>query len=194
MAQNSSFASGDRHSTTTSENGWSTRRIAMTALLCAVAAICTLFVEVPIVPGVAWLKYDPSGIVALVAGLVFGPATGAVVSIVSYLPHIATASGFWGMLMAVAATFSLVMPAALVYRRDHSRKGLVIGLVIGAVASVAVCIVMNLVVTPIYARMSFSDVAALVVPALLPFNVAKVAINCVVTALILEPVSKALGK
>lgn len=194
MAQNSSFASGDRHSTTTSENGWSTRRIAMTALLCAVAAICTLFVEVPIVPGVAWLKYDPSGIVALVAGLVFGPATGAVVSIVSYLPHIATASGFWGMLMAIAATFSLVMPAALVYRRDHSRKGLVIGLVIGAVASVAVCIVMNLVVTPIYARMSFSDVAALVVPALLPFNVAKVAINCVVTALILEPVSKALGK
>ena len=108
MAQNSSFASGDRHSTTTSENGWSTRRIAMTALLCAVAAICTLFVEVPIVPGVAWLKYDPSGIVALVAGLVFGPATGAVVSIVSYLPHIATASGFWGMLMAIAATFSLV--------------------------------------------------------------------------------------
>lgn len=194
MAQNSSFASGDRHSTTTSENGWSTRRIAMTALLCAVAAICTLFVEVPIVPGVAWLKYDPSGIVALVAGLVFGPATGAVVSIVSYLPHIATASGFWGMLMAVAATFSLVMPAALVYRRDHSRKGLVIGLAIGAVVSVAVCIVMNLVVTPIYARMSFSDVAALVVPALLPFNVAKVAINCVVTALILEPVSKALGK
>lgn len=194
MAQNSSFASGDRHSTTTSENGWSTRRIAMTALLCAVAAICTLFVEVPIVPGVAWLKYDPSGIVALVAGLVFGPATGAVVSIVSYLPHIATASGFWGMLMAIAATFSLVMPAALVYRRDHSRKGLVIGLAIGAVVSVAVCIVMNLVVTPIYARMSFSDVAALVVPALLPFNVAKVAINCVVTALILEPVSKALGK
>ena len=194
MAQNSSFASGDRHSTTTSENGWSTRRIAMTALLCAVAAICTLFVEVPIVPGVAWLKYDPSGIVALVAGLVFGPATGAVVSIVSYLPHIATASGFWGMLMAIAATFSLVMPAALVYRRDHSRKGLVIGLAIGAVVSVAVCIVMNLVVTPIYARMSFSDVAALVVPALLPFNVAKVAINCVVTALILEPVSKALEK
>ena len=194
MAQNSSFASGDRHSTTTSENGWSTRRIAMTALLCAVAAICTLFVEVPIVPGVAWLKYDPSGIVALVAGLVFGPATGAVVSIVSYLPHIATASGFWGMLMAIAATFSLVMPAALVYRRDHSRKGLVIGLVISAVASVAVCIVMNLVVTPIYARMSVSDVAALIVPALLPFNVAKVAINCVVTALILEPVSKALGK
>jgi riboflavin transporter FmnP len=194
MAQNSSFASGDRHSTTTSENGWSTRRIAMTALLCAVAAICTLFVEVPIVPGVAWLKYDPSGIVALVAGLVFGPATGAVVSIVSYLPHIATASGFWGMLMAVAATFSLVMPAALVYRRDHSRKGLVIGLAIGAVVSVAVCIVMNLVVTPIYARMSVSDVAALIVPALLPFNVAKVAINCVVTVLILEPVSKALGK
>jgi len=194
MAQNSSFSSNDNHSTTASDDGWSTRRIAMTALLCAAAAICTLFVEFPIVPGIAWLKYDPSGIVALIAGLVFGPATGAVVSVISYLPHVATASGFWGMLMAMAATFSLVVPAALVYRHDRSRRGLILSLVIGAVASVAASVVMNLVVTPIYAHMSISDVAALIVPALLPFNIAKVAINCTVTALILKPVSRAIGQ
>jgi riboflavin transporter FmnP len=166
----------------------------MTALLCAAAAICTLFVEFPIVPGVSWLKYDPSGIVALIAGLVFGPATGAVVSVISYLPHIATASGFWGMVMAMVATFSLVVPSALVYRHDHSRRGLVLSLVIGAVVSVAASVGMNLVITPIYAHMSVSDVAALVVPALLPFNIAKVAINCIVCALILKPVSRAVGK
>lgn len=194
MAQNSTFSSNDSHSTTVSENGWSTRRIAMTALLCAAAAICTLFVEFPIVPGISWLKYDPSGIVALIAGLVFGPATGAVVSVISYLPHIATASGFWGMIMAMVATFSLVVPAALVYRRDRSRRGLILSLVIGAVACVAASIVMNLVITPVYAHVSVSDVIALIVPALLPFNIAKVAINCVVCALVLKPVSRAIGK
>jgi len=194
MAQNSTFSSNDSHSTTSNENGWSTRRIAMTALLCAAAAICTLFVEFPIVPGISWLKYDPSGIVALIAGLVFGPATGAVVSVISYLPHIATASGFWGMLMAMVATFSLVVPAALVYRRNGSRRGLILSLVVGAVVSVAASVVMNLVITPIYAHVSVSDVMALVVPALLPFNIAKVAINCVVCALVLKPVSRAIGK
>ena len=166
----------------------------MTALLCAAAAICTLFVEFPIVPGISWLKYDPSGIVALIAGLVFGPATGAVVSVISYLPHIATASGFWGMLMAMVATFSLVVPAALVYRRNGSRRGLILSLVVGAVVSVAASVVMNLVITPIYAHVSVSDVMALVVPALLPFNIAKVAINCIVCALVLKPVSRAIGK
>jgi len=194
MAQNSTFSSNDSHSTTCNENGWSTRRIAMTALLCAAAAICTLFVEFPIVPGISWLKYDPSGIVALIAGLVFGPATGAVVSVISYLPHIATASGFWGMLMAMVATFSLVVPAALVYRRNGSRRGLILSLVVGAVVSVAASVVMNLVITPIYAHVSVSDVMALVVPALLPFNIAKVAINCIVCALVLKPVSRAIGK
>ena len=98
------------------------------------------------------------------------------------------------MLMAMAATFSLVVPAALVYRHDRSRRGLILSLVIGAVASVAASVVMNLVVTPIYAHMSISDVAALIVPALLPFNIAKVAINCTVTALILKPVSRAIGQ
>ena len=73
-------------------SGWDTRRIAVTALLCAMAAVCTLLLEFPILPGVTWLKYDPSGIVALIAGFAFGPATGAVVSVIPYLVHVATAA------------------------------------------------------------------------------------------------------
>lgn len=192
MAQ-SSVERHDSHSTTSQGSGWSTKRIAMTALFCALAAICTLFVEFPILPAVPWLKYDPSGIVCLVAGFAFGPATGAVVSVISYLPHIATASGFWGMLMAIIATITMVVPSSLIYKRDTTMKGAIIGLVVGAVISVACCIVANIIVTPLYAHMSTQDVLALVVPALLPFNALKVAINAVVTALIYKPVSKALG-
>ena len=66
-------------------------------------------------------------------------------------------------------------------------------MVAGAVVSVVCCILANLVVTPIYAGMSMADVAALIVPALLPFNVLKVLINCVVTGFIYKPVSKALA-
>lgn len=174
-------------------SGWGTRRIAVTALLCAMAAICTLLLEFPILPGVTWLKYDPSGIVALIAGFAFGPATGAVVSVIPYLVHVTTASGVYGMIMAVLATFSLVMPASLIYRRNRTMRGAVLGLVTGGVVCLAVCIVGNLIVTPFYTSMPLDAVIALIVPALLPFNLIKIAINCAVFAFIMRPAFKAMG-
>jgi riboflavin transporter FmnP len=174
-------------------SGWGTRRIAVTALLCAMAAICTLLLEFPILPGVTWLKYDPSGIVALIAGFAFGPATGAVVSVIPYLVHVATTSGVYGMIMAILATFSLVMPASLIYRRNRTMRDAVLGLVTGGVVCLAACIVGNLIVTPFYTGMPLDAVIALIVPALLPFNLIKIAINCAVFAFIMRPAFKAMG-
>ncbi len=53
------------------------RRIAMYALFVALAMV-TSFIEFPITP-VTWLKYDPSGIVCLIAGFAYGPAAAAIV-------------------------------------------------------------------------------------------------------------------
>lgn len=183
----------DAHATTEQGSGWSTKRIAITALFCAVAAICTLFLEFPIIPGVTFLKYDPSAIIALIAGYAFGPVTGVVVSVVSYLPHIATESGIYGMVMAIIATLSLVLPASLVYKRNTTFAGALIGMVVGAVVCLACCIGANLIITPIYMHAPTQAVIDLIVPALLPFNVAKIAINCVITALAYKPISKVLG-
>lgn len=194
MATNiSSSSRHDSHSTTVQGAGWSTKRIAITALFCAVAAICTLFLEFPILPGVTFLKYDPSAIIALIAGFAFGPATGAVVSTVSYLPHIATQSGLYGMVMAIIATLSLVLPASLVYKRNTTFKGAIAGMAIGAVACLACCIAANVVITPIYMGAPTQVVVDMIVPTLLPFNLIKIAINCVVTALVYKPVAKALA-
>ena len=181
----------DTHSTT-ADGGWSTKRIANTALFCAVAAIATLFIEFPILPGVTFLKYDPSAIVALVAGFAFGPATGAVVSILPYLVHLATESGLYGTFMAIVATLSLVLPASLIYQHDTTHRGAIVGLVVGAVVCLACCILANIVVTPLYMGVSTETVVAMIVPVLLPFNVLKIAINCVVTILVYKPISKAL--
>lgn len=195
MAANpiSSSSRHDSHSTTAQSTGWSTKRIAITALFCAVAAIATLFLEFPILPGVTFLKYDPSAIIALVAGFAFGPATGAVVSIVPYLPHIATQSGIYGMVMAIIATLSLVLPASLVYRRNTTFAGALVGMGVGAVVCLVCCIVANIVITPIYMGAPTQAVIDMIVPTLLPFNVAKIAINCVATALVYKPITKALG-
>lgn len=195
MATNLSSAPNrhDAHATTEQGSGWSTKRIAVTALFCAVAAICTLFLQFPILPGVTFLKYDPSAIIALIAGFAFGPATGAVVSTVSYLPHAATETGVYGMIMAIIATLSLVLPASLVYKRNTTFKGALIGMGVGSVVCLACCIGANLIITPIYMGAPTQAVIDMIVPTLLPFNVLKIAINCVVTAFVYKPITKALG-
>ena len=183
-----------RHDThaTTSGGGWSTRRIAITALFCAVAAICTLFIEFPILPGVTFLKYDPSAIAALVAGFAFGPATGAVVSVLPYLVHLGTQSGLYGVVMAIIATLTLVLPSSLIYQRNTTMRGAITGLVVGGVICLACVILANIVITPLYMNAPRETVIGMIVPVLLPFNLIKIVLNCVVTMLVYKPISKAL--
>ena len=74
IASESMTRPDNAHSTGVADSGrWSTKRIAMYALFVALS-MAVSFVEFPIVPGVEWLKYDPSGIVSLVAGFAYGPA------------------------------------------------------------------------------------------------------------------------
>ena len=183
----STHISHDTHSTT-SGGAWSTRRIATTALLCALAFVLT-FVEIPIFPPAPWLMYDPSGIVAFVAALVFGPSTGAVVGVLPWVLKTLFSFNPWGHLMAMLATVTLVVPAALIARRVSGTRGLVAGMVVGSVIAIAACVAGNIVVTPLYTAVSTADVIGMVVPILLPFNVLKVALNCVVTALVQRPVA-----
>ncbi|RSX53180.1 ECF transporter, substrate-specific component [Bifidobacterium goeldii] len=180
------------HSTGVADSGrWSTRRIAMYALFVALA-MATSFIEFPIIPGIQWLKYDPSGIVSLIAGFAFGPAAAAIVSVLGFVPHLFMDP--WGTLMAVLVALALSVPAALVYRRVKSRKGALLGILLGAAVALVAAIVGNLIVTPIYAHMTVAQVAALIVPALLPFNLLKFAIHGVVTFLIYKPISNLLNR
>ena len=175
------------HSTGVADSGrWSTKRIAMYALFVALS-MAVSFVEFPIVPGVEWLKYDPSGIVSLVAGFAYGPAAAVIVSVLGFLPHLFTNP--WGTLMAVLVALALSVPAALIYRRNKTRKGAVIGIIVGAIAALAMAIVGNIIVTPFYAHMTTAQVVALIVPALLPFNALKFTIHGVVTFLIYKPIT-----
>ncbi|WP_195938997.1 ECF transporter S component [Bifidobacterium pseudocatenulatum] len=192
IASESMTRPDNTHSTGVADSGrWSTKRIAMYALFVALS-MAVSFVEFPIVPGVEWLKYDPSGIVSLVAGFAYGPAAAVIVSVLGFLPHLFTNP--WGTLMAVLVALALSVPAALIYRRNKTRKGAVIGIIVGAIAALAVAIVGNMIVTPFYAHMTTAQVVALIVPALLPFNALKFTIHGVVTFLIYKPISNLLNR
>ncbi len=185
----STHASHDVHSTTQAGAGWSTRRIAVTALFCALSFIAS-FIEIPIFPPAPWLKYDPSCVIGMVAGLAFGPATGTIVVVLSWALHLIFSFDPWGVLMAIIANVALVVPCCAIARRIGGGRGLGIGMAAGAVVSLACCIVCNIVVTPLYTAVSTEAVIGMIVPILVPFNLLKGVLVSLLTFFLYKRVEK----
>ncbi len=179
------------HSTGAAGGPWTPRRVAVCALFTALALVLS-FVELPIFPAAPYLKYDPSGIVGLVAGLAFGPGVGVVVAVLPWLVHLFVEP--FGAIMALFCSVATVLPAALVYRARPTRTGLVLALVISGVIALVAAIIGNIVITPLYSGMDVGAVVALIVPVLIPFNVLKICINAVVAAIALLPVQMISGR
>ena len=172
-------------------NAIDTRKIALAALFTAASLILS-FIQIPIFPAAPWLMYDPSGIVCLIAALAFGPKLGAAVAIISWLPRVFLDP--FGAPMGMLSTCSFIIPAALLYARGkHSRAASATGMVAGAVLSIVLSCAMNLVVTPLYTAVSVADVAAMIIPILLPFNALKMLINVVAGQVLLSPCMNVLA-
>lgn len=180
----------NNHATYSGTNYWSSEKIAKYALFVALS-IAVSFIEFPLIPDVNYLKYDPSGIVCLIAGFAYGPFAAVIVSVLGFAPHFFTNP--FGAIMAILVSMGASVSAAIVYKKIRTKEGAIISLVVGSVVAIALAIVGNLIITPLYAHISVEQVAALIVPALLPFNVIKLAIHCVVTMLVYKPVSKLLN-
>ena len=169
-------------------NAWSTRQLVTMALLCAIGVLLS-FVEFPLIPGVTWLKYDASAMPAMVCGFAYGPASGVAVGIVGAILHGILMADFSGALMNILVVAGFVAPAALLYQRLHTLRGAVIGLALGVVGATLMAIVGNLVITPGWLGVPFDAVVAMIVPVLIPFNVAKAAINGALTLIVYKAIS-----
>lgn len=168
-----------------------TKTIALSALFTAASLILS-FIQIPIFPAAPWLMFDPSGIVCLIAALAFGPKIGTATAIISWLPRVFLDP--FGAPMGMLSTCALIIPAALIYERgNRSRVASIVGMVAGALVSIAVTCAANLVVTPLYTAVSMADVAGMIMPILIPFNTLKMAINIVAGQVLLAPCMNVLN-
>ena len=174
------------------------KKITTLGILCSLAVITNLLISFPIIPLVSFLRYDPKDIIIVIGGFIYGPLSAMIMSVLTSLIEVfyrnAGGNILIDILMNVISTCSLACVAAYFYKKEHSRKGAIKGLIIGAVLSIAIMCLWNYIVTPIYYGMPRDVVAALIVPGILPFNLIKNAINVLIVIYLYKPLVNLLRR
>lgn len=170
-----------------------TRKITTIGMLCAVTYVMMAVGRIPVV---LFLKYDPSDVIVTLGGLIWGPMTSCIVSVVVASVEMVTVSstGILGCIMNIVQTVSFACTASAIYRKKRTMSGAVIGLSVGCITSVLLMMLWNYLITPLYMGYSREAVAELLLPVFLPFNLLKSVLNAALTFVLYKPVITALRK
>ncbi|MBQ6348680.1 MAG: ECF transporter S component [Clostridia bacterium] len=128
-----------------------TRKLVGTAMLAAVSVVLMfLAFPVPLMP--SFIKLDLAELPALIGAFAYGPLAGAAVCLVKNLVSLMkSSSGGVGTLCNFLLGVLFVVPAGLIYKKNRTRKGALIGSLVGAATMAVVSIFVNYyVVYPIY--------------------------------------------
>lgn len=175
------------------KKGFTTKEMTTLAMLTAIAYVLVCTIRIPVV---LFLKYEPKDVVITIGGFLLGPMASLISSVVVSLIEMVTISdtGPIGAIMNFLSTCSFACLAAWIYRRKHTLKGAIVGLAVGTVVMTILMLLWNYLITPLYMGVSREDVAALLIPAFLPFNLLKAGLNSAITLLLYKPLVTGLRK
>jgi len=127
---------------------FNTRQLATIAVLAAIASI--LFVlEIPVV---LFYKLDFSNLPVLLGTFAMGPLAGTMILLVkSTLGLLHSSSQGVGELADFLMGMAMLLPAGLIYRRDKTRRGALLGMALGAVCATVAGVLANVyILVPFY--------------------------------------------
>ena len=118
----------------------STQYLTRIAVLTALASILFM-IEIPIV---AFYKLDLSNLPVLLGAFSMGPGAGlAILLLKSVIGMLHSTSMYVGELADFIMGAAMVLPAALIYKANKTRKGALIGMVAGTVTMIVVAVLVN---------------------------------------------------
>lgn len=187
----------------------STRKVAMTGMFSAIAAVLMIF-EVPVPFAPSFYKIDLSELPVLIAAFAFGPVVGVLVEFVKIILNLlmdSTTTAFVGELANFSVGCSFILPASIIYTFKKSKKQAVMGCVAGTLAMTVFGTAFNAVyLLPKFAELygmpleaivgmgtainpKITSVTSLVILAVAPLNVLKGSIVSVLTILVYKKLS-----
>ncbi len=173
---------------------WNVKKMVVLAMLAALAFIAVAAIHIPVV---MFLKYEPKDVIIAIAGFLFGPMEAFAVTLVVAFVEMVTISdtGLIGFVMNLLSSCSFACTAAFVYKRRHTLGGALAGLCAGTALTVGAMLLWNWLITPLYMQNTSRDqVAAMLVPVFLPFNLLKAGLNSALTLCLYKPLVTALRK
>lgn len=182
------------------------RNLVRIAILAAIAAVLALIPGIPIIPPI--YKLDFSMLPVLLAGFAMGPTAGLLTALLKGVISLIKSSSMGvGELADFIMGAAMMVPAALIYRKKHTFKGALWGLLAGIVCSTVAAALCNwLILIPFYMtafHMPAEEIVAMiakVIPpvdsmltlilfATVPFNLVKGAALSLVTMLVYKRLS-----
>lgn len=191
-----------------------TANIAKIAILGAIAFVLMLL-DFPLPFAPSFYQFDFSEVAVLIGGFAMGPAAGALIEAVKIILNLIF-TGSNTMFVGEFANFvigcSLVVPAALIYKKNKTKKNAIIGMAVGTLCMTAVGVLMNwFVLIPAYIAIAgypedaiismgaaifpfIHNIFTLVIACVTPFNLFKGAVVSIITAVLYKHVSPLLHK
>jgi riboflavin transporter FmnP len=169
-----------------------TRKITNMGILVAMSLILMLTFRFPLFQ--PFLIYEAGDIPILIISFLYGPlsALGATLVLSILMALFTGLGGPFGAFMHFLATGVLVGVAGYFYKRYHTVKGAIIGLILGSFAMTVVMAVANLLLNPIFYGIPREEVMKLLLPGIIPFNITKSFINSGITILVYKKLANFL--
>ena len=168
------------------------RNLTLMAMFVALAYAAVAFVRIPVM---LWLSYEPKDVFLTIGAFLIGPIAGVIMTVVVALIEMITISntGIIGFVMNVFSSCLFVCTASIIYHRKRTLSGALIGLVSGALLATGGMILWNYLITPLYMENTTREqVASMLVPLFLPYNLLKSGLNATLTMLLYKSTASAL--
>ncbi len=183
------------------------KSIAQIAMLSAIALILMLF-EFPLWFAPPFYQIDLSEVPVLIGGFALGPVAGVLIELVKNLLKVVinTSTGGVGEVANFVIGSAFVLPSALYYRRNKSKKGAAISMILGTISMTILGSLINAyILLPFYSKALGLPIDALVemgtavnpnitslptfiMLAVAPFNLFKGAIVSIITFIIYKKI------
>ena len=188
------------------------RKMAQVAMQSAIAVVLMLF-EIPLPFAPSFYEIDFSEVPVLVGCFAMGPLAGVAIELLKILLNLVingSATAGVGEMANFLIGCALVLPAAVIYKRMHTRTGAIVGMAAGTVFMTAVgCFLNAFVLLPAYAaafgmpisglvemgtavNSGITDLTTFVLFAVAPFNLLKGVLVSLIVFIIYKKISPVL--
>ena len=140
---------------TNTKSKFTVRTLAQIGMLSAIAIVLMLF-EIPLPFAPSFYEIDFSEVPVLVGCFAMGPWAGAMIELIKILLNLAingTMTAGVGEFANFLIGCAFVIPAGIIYRKMHSRKGAIIGMVSGTlIMTILGCFLNAYLLLPAYSK------------------------------------------